>query len=145
MTITVTSLALLLRMTIGAVLPDDLSDAIVTAASGSCARLASIVTVCYRESNLGQSPRARILCGAMNVRLPAEPGEPRRLDRSYSAQIGEVVRVFGATTDRDVLARRFADWRCGGHAPRCVATTGAAYAATSMPIWNRVYARCRLR
>lgn len=146
---TVTSLVLILRSLLGVTLPSDLSDAIITAASGNCARLASVVTVCYRESNLGQNPRATILCGATHLYLPAETDRlgrvRRRIDRSYSAQIGEVVRVFGAETNRTTLARRFANWRCGGGAPRCTETVGAAYAATSMPLWNRVYGQCLAR
>lgn len=137
MIITITAIELMLRSLLGVIATPEITSEILAGANGSCARFASIVTVCYRESNLGMNPRERIPCGAMNVR------DGGVLDRSYAAQIGEVARVFGTTTRRDVLARKFADWRCGGRAPRCVSTIGASYAETSLPIWQRVYGRCR--
>ncbi len=142
------SVMLALKTLLGVDLSPDLANALVEGANGNCARYASITAVCYHESNWLQASRATILCGAMRVYLPPEVDAsgrplPRRIDRSYSRQIGEVVRVFGTARDPQVIRARLADWRCGGHAPRCTATIGAAYAERAFPTWTRAYNQCR--
>lgn len=141
------SVMLALKALLGVDLSPDLANALVEGADGNCARYASITAVCYHESNWLGAPRATILCGATHLYLP--PGVdasgrllPRRIDRSYSGQIGEVVRVFGAARDPQVIRARLANWRCGGNAPRCVSTFGAAYAERVFPTWTRAYNQC---
>ena len=142
------SVILALKSLLGVDLSPDLANALVAGADGNCARYASITAVCYHESNWLQAPRATILCGATHLYLPPEVDAsgrqlPRRIDRSYSGQIGEVVRVFGTARDPQAIRARLANWRCGGRAPRCVATIGASYAERAFPTWTRAYNQCR--
>jgi hypothetical protein len=63
----------LLRFLFGFVAPQELSAAIVDGADGSCARFASIATVCYREINAGLVMRTVQTIAALAVHWVGSP------------------------------------------------------------------------